>query len=163
QDPREGGGRIVGEVCHFIDLMQFLTGAPVRRVYAEAVASRDHETPDEDSVLVTLRFADGSNGAVAYLAQGDRALPKECVEIYAEGRTFVIDDFRGATSYAGGRGRTKRLRGQDKGQREQTRAACAVVLGGLAAPIPLEDLEATTRATFRILESLRTGQAVEVR
>ncbi|HLL76376.1 MAG TPA: bi-domain-containing oxidoreductase [Pyrinomonadaceae bacterium] len=162
QDPREGGGRIVGEVCHFVDLMQFLTGSPVTRVFAERVAARDAEIVEDDSVFVTLRFADGSNGAIAYLAEGDRALPKERVEIYGGGKTFVIDDFRSASAYAGGRERRTRLRGQDKGQRDEVRAACRVVLEGAPAPVGLEDLEATTRATFRILESLRTGEPKRV-
>lgn len=162
QDAREGGGRIVGEVCHFIDLIHFLTNSTTTRVYAEPVASRDHETVDDDSVFITLRLADGSNASIAYLAEGDRALPKERVEIYGEGRTFVIDDFRAATAYASGRERRTRLRGQDKGQREEVRAACAVVTSGAPAPIALADLAATTRATFRILESLRTAEPRDV-
>jgi polar amino acid transport system substrate-binding protein len=162
QDPREGGGRIVGEVCHFVDLMQFLTGSLVTRVFAERVAARDAELVEDDSVFITLRFADGSNGSIAYLAEGDRALPKERVEVYGEGKTFVIDDFRAATAYAGGRAKGTRLRGQDKGQQEEVRAACRVVLEGATAPISLEDLEATTRATFRILDSLRTGEPQRV-
>ncbi len=162
QDPVEGGGRIVGEVCHFVDLMHFLTGSVVTRVYAEAVASRNAETVDEDSVFITLRFADGSNGAVAYLAEGDKAMPKERVEIFGEGKSFVLDDFRGATSYRNGREESTKPRQQDKGQADETRAVCDVVSKGREAPIALDDLAATTRATFRILESLRTGRAVNV-
>ena len=162
QDPREGGGRIVGEVCHFVDLMQFLTGSLTTRVYAERVASRDHDVIEDDSVFITLRFADGSNGSIAYLAEGDRALPKELIEIYGEGKTFVIDDFRAAVACARGREKKTRLRGQDKGQREEVRACLATVTEGRPAPIALEDLAATTRTTFRIIEALRTGEPKEV-
>jgi polar amino acid transport system substrate-binding protein len=162
-DPREGGGRIIGEVCHFIDLMQFLTGALVTRVYAEAITSRNQQLLDEDSVFITLRFADGSNGSIAYLSEGDRRMPKERVEIFGEGKIFVLDDFRSATTYSGGREETTRLRAQDKGQPDEVRAVCAVVLEGRPAPIALDELAATSRATFRIRESLRTGQALEVR
>ncbi len=162
QDAREGGGRIIGEVCHFIDLMHFLTGSHTTRVYAESIAARDHALIDADSVFVTLRFADGSNGTIAYLAEGDRALPKERIEIYGEGKTFVIDDFRIATSYTNGREKALRLRAQDKGQREEVRACLAAVSERQPAPIALEDLAATTRATFRILESLQTGERKEV-
>ena len=162
QDPREGGGRIVGEVCHFVDLMQFLTGSTVTRVFAEKTAARDAEIVEEDSVFVTLRFADGSNGSIAYLAEGDRALPKERVEIFGEGRTFVLDDFRGATAYRDGREKRIGGRGQDKGQADEVRAVCAAVLAGGPAPITLAELAATTRATFRIRDSLRTGEAKEV-
>lgn len=162
QDPREGGGRIIGEVCHFVDLMHFLTGALSTRVYAEAVMSRNHEIVDEDSVFITLRFSDGSNGSIAYLAEGDKALPKERVEIFGEGKSFVLDDFRSATAYRNGREEQTKLRAQDKGQTEEMRAVCEVVLKGGRSPIALDDLARTTLATFRIRESLRTGQAVEV-
>jgi polar amino acid transport system substrate-binding protein len=162
QDAREGGGRIIGEVCHFIDLMHFLTGAVTTRVYAESIISRNEQIVEEDSVFITLRFSDGSNGSIAYLAEGDKALAKERVEIYGEGKTFVLDDFRSATTYRGGREETAKLRNQDKGQASEVRAVCAVVTEGTDAPIALNDLAATTRATFRIRESLRTGLPVEV-
>jgi predicted dehydrogenase len=162
QDLQEGGGRIVGEVCHFVDLLQFWAGAPVTRVYAEAVASDDEQAVDEDSVMVTLRFADGSNGVVAYLAEGDRALGKERVEIFGGGGAFVLEDFRRASLYRGGREEVSRLRAQDKGQAAQARAVCAVVEGRAPSPFTLEELANTTRATFRIRESLRTGRALDV-
>lgn len=162
QDAREGGGRVRGEVCHFLDFMQYVTGSLVEKVYAEPVSSGDRESVDDDSVFVTLKFADGSNGTVAYLAEGDRALPKERVEIFGAGRTFVVEDFRAAASYAAGREARARLRAQDKGQRAEVRAVCAALRDGAPAPIPLEALANTTRATFRILDSLRTGEPKEV-
>ena len=162
QDQSEGGGRIVGEVCHFIDLMQFLTGVAPQSVYAESVAAGSGSIVSEDSVFITLQFADGSNGMIAYLAEGDRSLPKEHVEIFGEGKTFVIEDFRSAKVYVDGREKKETLRQQDKGQAEETRVACAVVAEGKPAPITLRELEATTRATFRIRDSLRTGQRVKV-
>lgn len=157
QDELTGGGRIIGEVCHFIDLMQFLTGAAPVRVFAESVAAQSREIVDEDSIVITLRFADGSNGTIAYLAEGDTALPKERIEIFGAGRSFVLDDFRRATSYQQGRASETKLRAQDKGQAAEVRALCALVRAGTPAPIPLAELVATTRATFRIRESLRTG------
>jgi polar amino acid transport system substrate-binding protein len=162
QDPVEGGGRIIGEVCHFIDLMQYLTGSVTTRVYAESTSSRDAEGTDEDSVFITLRFADGSNGSIAYLARGDKSMPKERVEIFGDGKIFVLDDFRSATLVSDGRTKEQKLRNQDKGQPDEVRAVCETVLKGGPAPIALEDLAATTRATFRIRESLRLGQALEV-
>jgi predicted dehydrogenase/threonine dehydrogenase-like Zn-dependent dehydrogenase len=162
QDASEGGGRIRGEVCHFVDFMQYVTGSPVTRVHAESVTSDDREGTDDDSVFVNLKFADGSNGAVAYLAEGDRALPKERVEIFGAGRAFVIEDYRSAASYVGGRETRTRLRAQDKGVREEVRAVCAALRQGGPAPIPLQDLANTTRTTFRILDSLRTGEPVRV-
>ena len=161
-DPKEGGGRIVGEVCHFVDLMHFITDSLVARVYAESISSHNQEIVDDDSVFITLRFADGSNGSIAYLAEGDQALPKERIEILGGGKSFVIDDFRSATAYHNGRAKKIKLRGQDKGQKNEVRAVCAVVVEGKPAPITLEDLATTTRATFRIQESLRTGLPAEV-
>ncbi|HEV3467978.1 MAG TPA: bi-domain-containing oxidoreductase [Pyrinomonadaceae bacterium] len=162
QDPREGGGRIVGEVCHFVDLCQFWTGAHVTRVYAESVASRDAHVTEEDNVVITLRFADGSNASVAYVAEGDRSLPKERAELFGGGRAFVLEDFRRATLHRGGGEETVRLRAQDKGQAAQARAVCALVREGGPLPTPLEDLANTSRATFRIRESLRAGRPLDV-
>jgi predicted dehydrogenase/threonine dehydrogenase-like Zn-dependent dehydrogenase len=162
QDPHEGGGRIVGEVCHFIDLLQYWTDAPPVSVFAQTIASRNQEIFDSDSVMINLQFADGSNGCIAYLAEGDKTLPKERVEIFGEGSVFVLDDFSDAYLYRNGREEKVRLRKQDKGQIGEVKAVCRMVLEGASAPIALEELTATTRATFRILDSLRTGQSVGI-
>jgi predicted dehydrogenase/threonine dehydrogenase-like Zn-dependent dehydrogenase len=149
QDPLAGGGRIVGEVCHFIDLMQFLTEAAPVSVFAESVGAKSSQVVDADSVFITLRFADGSNGCIAYLSEGDKALPKERVEIFGGGKTFVLDDFR--------TGKT-----QDKGQRTQVQRVCSSMLNGERSPISLDELAATTRTTFRVLDSLREHRPFEV-
>jgi predicted dehydrogenase/threonine dehydrogenase-like Zn-dependent dehydrogenase len=156
------GGRIIGEVCHFIDFMHFLTGSLTTRVYAEAIGGRNANVTDEDSIFITLKLADGSNGSIAYLAEGDSALPKERIEIFGGGKSFVIDDFRSAIQYSDGREKITKLRDQDKGQAEETRLVCAMVREGKPAPIALEDMATTTRATFRIRESLRRGSPVSV-
>ncbi|HKG45636.1 MAG TPA: Gfo/Idh/MocA family oxidoreductase, partial [Pyrinomonadaceae bacterium] len=162
QNAEEGGGRIVGEVCHFIDLMQHVTGAPPVYVFAESISARSNKIVDADSVFITLRFADGSNGTVAYLSEGDKGLAKERMEIFGAGRVFVLDDFRRATLYKDGREEQIALKAQDKGQQEQVRAVCASVLHGGAAPISLHELAATSRATFRVLDSLREREAMEI-
>lgn len=162
QDEAEGGGRIIGEVCHFIDFAHFITGSLTTRVFAEAIASDNANVTGADSVFITLRMADGSNASIAYLAEGDGAMPKERIEIFGGGRSFLIDDFKSTTEYANGQEKTTRLRAQDKGQPNEIREVFAMVREGRPAPIALEDLAATTRATFRIRESLRTGLPVEV-
>ena len=162
QDPLQGGGRIIGEVCHFIDFMEFITGALPVSVFAESVTGTNALSVDDDSVLITLRFADGSNGSIAYLAEGDRALAKERVEIFGAGKSFVIDDFRRSIAYRDGREEPTTLRAQDKGQLDEVRAVCESILRGDAAPISLEELAATSLTTFRILDSLRTGQRVDI-
>jgi predicted dehydrogenase/threonine dehydrogenase-like Zn-dependent dehydrogenase len=165
QHPDEGGGRIVGEVCHFIDLMQFLTNSAPASVFAESVSAQfnsSEKTVDRDSVFITLRFADGSNGAIAYISEGDKSLPKERVEIFGGSRSFVLDDFRRATLHKDGREEQVTLKAQDKGQQAQVRQVCASVLQGAEAPISVNELAATTRATFRILDSLREHRPFEV-
>jgi polar amino acid transport system substrate-binding protein len=142
QDSIEGGGRIVGEVCHFVDLMQFFTGAPPVSVFAESVSAKSPKIVDADSVFITLGFADGSNGSIAYLSEGDKSLPKERVEIFGAGKIFVIDDFRSGKV-------------QDKGQKTQVRQICASITNGEPPPIALSELAATTRTTFRIRDSLQ--------
>jgi len=162
QNAEDGGGRIIGEGCHFIDLIQYLVGAPPVSVFAESISAKSSKIVDADSVIITLRFADGSNGSVAYLAEGDKGLAKERVEIFGAGRSFVLDDFRRATLYKDGREEQLALKAQDKGQQEQVRVVCASVLQGGAAPISPDELAATTRATFRVLDSLRERQPFEI-
>src|SRR6185369_9026410 len=138
------GGRVVGEVCHFIDFMTFLTGAPPTSVFAEASSAKSDKIVDADSVFITLKFADGSNATIAYLAEGDRGLAKERVEIFGEGKSLVLDDYRSVTMYRDGREKQVNLRAQDKGQKDQVTAVCAAVLSG-KAPISLDDLASTSR------------------
>jgi polar amino acid transport system substrate-binding protein len=118
-------------------------------VFAESVSAKSAQIVDADSVFITLRFADGSNGAIAYLSQGDKSLPKERVEIFGGGKIFVLDDFKNGKV-------------QDKGQRNQIKRICDVIREGGPAPISLDELAATTRATFRILDSLRERRPCEV-
>ncbi|PYS72352.1 MAG: oxidoreductase [Acidobacteria bacterium] len=162
QDEQQGGGRIIGEVCHFIDLMTFVVGSLPVAVFAESVSGRSDKIVDADSVFITLKFADGSNGSVAYLGEGDKTLPKERVEIFGSGKTFVLDDFRRASMYKDGRETQVTLKAQDKGQLDQVRAVCASVISAGPAPISLEELASTTRATFRVLQSLRERRVVDI-
>ncbi|HEX6046165.1 MAG TPA: bi-domain-containing oxidoreductase [Pyrinomonadaceae bacterium] len=162
QNAIEGGGRIVGEVCHFIDLMQFLTASAPISVFAESVSAKSEKAVDADSVFITLRFADGSNGCIAYLSEGDKSLPKERLEIFGGSRSFVLDDFRRATLHKDGREEQVTVKTQDKGQQEQVKQVCACVLQGTPAPISVDELAATTRATFRVLDSLREHHPFEI-
>lgn len=160
-DPEEGGGRVIGEVCHFVDLLQFLCGAKPESVYALAAGKGGSGLP-EDNLSITIRFEDGSIGTVAYFSTGDRAIPKEYIEIYGEGKTFIIEDFRRARFARGNDIRVIRGRGQDKGQKAELLAFVEAVLGKRPAPIPFEELVYTTLATFRILDSVRERCEVAV-
>lgn len=162
QDPVEGGGRIIGEVCHFIDLIQFWTDARPVSVFAETISGGSFQIVDADSAFISLRLSDGSNACIAYLSEGDRRVNKERVEIFGGEKTFILDDFRCASFFEKGRERQRRLRAQDKGQAEQVRTVCDVVRGVRTAPISLDEIVATSRATFRILKSIRTRQPQEI-
>lgn len=160
-DPAQGGGRIVGEACHFIDFLTFLTGSLPVRVFAQSLP--EDQRYHADNVLLRIEFQDGSLGSIAYLANGDRSYPKERVEAFGGGRTAVLDDFRRLECARGGRRRTKRawLR-QDKGHKGIWQAFVASVQGAGPIPVPYDDLVAVTLASFAAVESLQAGKPVLV-
>ncbi|HUF38426.1 MAG TPA: bi-domain-containing oxidoreductase [Anaerolineales bacterium] len=159
QDPAHGG-RIVGEACHFVDFLTFLAGAPP----LDATA---HGLPDggryrEDNVQLTFTFPDGSIGTVVYLANGDRTVPKERLEVFSGGRVAVLDDFRSLALVRDRRKQVLRSRlRQDKGHTALWVAFAAAIAGG-TSPIPLDQVFGVTRATFAAVRSLRIGARVEV-
>jgi len=160
-DPVEGGGRILGEGCHFIDLLHFLAGSPPVRVYAESIGGGSRFRGD-DNVAITLRFADGSVGTVTYTAAGDATLGKEYLEVYGEGAVAILDDFRTLLLARNRKQEKVKAANQDKGFEEEMKRFVAAAKSGSAMPIPFEELTATTRATFAAVESLQRGGPVEV-
>ena len=161
QDPQQGGGRIIGEICHFVDFLTFLAGALPIRVYARALPNDGRYR--DDNVVITLEFADGSLGTIAYVANGDKSFPKERLEVFGGGAVAVLDDFRRLELVRNGRKKVVRSRlRQDKGHRGEWEAFVAAVQNGGPAPIPFEEIVATTLTTFRILDSLRCGGPVAV-
>jgi predicted dehydrogenase len=160
-DPVEGGGRILGEVCHFVDLLHHLAGAPPVRVSAECIASAGRFRGD-DNAIATLRFADGSIGTIAYTAAGDERMPKERLEVFGDGGVALLEDFRTLDLSRAGRRRRERSPRQDKGFAEEMRRFLAAIRTGGPMPIPFEALLASSLATLGIVESLRSGEAVTV-
>jgi predicted dehydrogenase/threonine dehydrogenase-like Zn-dependent dehydrogenase len=160
-DPQQGGGRLVGEGCHFIDFMTYLCGQPPVRATASALP--DHGSYHEDNFGLTLDFADGSVGQLVYVANGDRALPKERIEVFGGGRAAILDDFRRLERIADGRRRSQRswLR-QDKGHAAEWQAFIGAIRTGGPPPIPYEHLFGVASATFAGLESIRTKKPVDV-
>jgi len=154
----EGGGRIVGEVCHFVDLCAHLAGSPVVEVSATRSAA------GADDVMVSLRMANGSMAAVAYLIDGDRAAAKERIEVFGGGRCGTIDDFRRARVTGVGRAirHGRWLPRQDKGHAAEMAAFVRAVASGHASPVSFESAVNTTRATFAIVRSLEAGGPVPV-
>lgn len=161
-DPAIGGGRIVGEGCHFVDLMMFLAGAPPVEVFARALP--DDGRYQQDNVTVQLRFASGSVGTLTYLANGDRRVPKERLEVSGGGGTAILDDFRRVTLARGGKVRKtgRPWTRQDKGHRAELAAFVEAVRSGGESPIPLGEAAIVTETTFRILDSLRSGMPERV-
>lgn len=160
-DPEQGGGRIIGEVCHFVDLLTFLSGSPPIRVSASALPSVGDYV--EDNVILTFSFGDGSVGTVNYFANGDRSLPKERLEVFQAGRVAILDDFRQLALIANSRRRTFRSRlRQDKGHQGEWEAFVDAIVNSQEPPIAYDQLFAVTRATFAAVQALRTGESVSI-
>jgi predicted dehydrogenase/threonine dehydrogenase-like Zn-dependent dehydrogenase len=157
QDEIIGGGRIIGEACHAIDLATFLTASPPVRVFAESVGGPNAPTVTDDQCFITLRHANGSVSSIAYLAGGDKAFPKERVEVLGGGRLAVIDDFREVVLSSGGKTKKVRAWQQDKGHREEVTAFARVVAEGGACPISWEELRAVSLASILAVRSIREG------
>jgi len=161
QDLETGGGRIVGEVCHFIDTSAYLTGSLPKSVYATCVRKTDQSTPDEDNVAVVIHFENGSTASINYMAYGNEQVPKEYIEVFCGDVLMQMSDFRTLTIYRGSRKERVKNRGQDKGFENELRAFTNAIKSG-EPPIPFDSLYQTTLTTFAVRDSLRTGLPVEL-
>jgi predicted dehydrogenase len=156
QDPDQGGGRIVGEGCHFIDFLTFLVGQNPISVSADGLV--DNGRYNQDNVILTLKYADGSIGTIAYLANGDKAYPKERVEVFSGGRVAVLNDFRSLEmAFKGKLVRRKTTFKQDKGHQACWAAFIDSLRNHGQPPIPYDQLVMTTQASFTALKALREG------
>jgi polar amino acid transport system substrate-binding protein len=160
QDPEIGGGRIVGEMCHFIDLMQFFTGSDPVRVFAESIATDNTLMTPYDNIAVTVRFKNGSVGNLVYVANGDKALPKEKIEVFGAGNTGIINDFHDGAFLRNGKAVT--LKSSGKGHREEVQSFINVIQKGSGNPLSFRSICLTTIATIKILDSLYTGFPQEI-
>ena len=154
QDPQVGGGRIIGEGCHFIDLARFLVGHPIVEARVQALGGRSHR-PGDDNSNITLSFADGSWASILYLANGHKAFPKERVEVFCAGRVLQLDNFRRLQGYGWQGFRAHKLWRQDKGQNACAQAFVDSVRNAGAAPIPLEEILEVARITVALGEAAR--------
>lgn len=151
-DRETGGGRIIGELCHFIDLATFWAGAPIAALCASG-------TPESGDVSVLLCFADGTQGTINYFTQGSKAYPKERYELFQGGRVLLLDNWRKLEGF-GFRNFSSMSGSQDKGHEQLFRAFLQRVAQGGAPLIPYAALMHTTRATFAVEESMRSGSWV---
>ena len=160
QDPKVGGGRIVGEVCHFVDTLRFLCDSPVKSVQANCIQTDDRTQVNRDSVAITLKYESGSVGQINYYAIGNSDYPKERLEVSAGKSTVVIDDYRRMEIY--GKKKEKFKANQDKGFDAEIEAFIHSVIKGGGPPIPLKELIETTLVTFAIHQSLNKGIIVHL-
>ncbi|ACF14598.1 Alcohol dehydrogenase zinc-binding domain protein [Chloroherpeton thalassium ATCC 35110] len=158
-DLKIGGGRIVGEACHFIDLITFLTGSKVISVCMTALG----ENPDEstDNATILLKYENGSNGVINYFANGSKSYDKERVEVYSQERTLILQNWRKLTGF-GFNGFTSMASKMDKGHEAQFRLLTEQVNNGGPALIPFEEIENTTKATFAAIQSLKEFRWIAV-
>ncbi len=159
QDQAIGGGRIIGEGCHFVDFITFLVGAAPVSVSAHALS--DNGKYREDNVSMTFTFPDGSVGVVDYLANGDKSFPKERVEVFCGGQIAVLEDFRSLQMTKDGKKKEVKLAAQDKGQKNEMEIFTKAIREGGEPPIPYEQLIGVTRSTFAAVESLRENKSVK--
>ena len=145
QDLEVGGGRIIGEVCHFIDLLRYVVGEPI--VDFERLTMK---TDLQDTVSVQLGFADGSIGTVHYFANGSKAFPKERLEVFAQGRVLQLDNFRKLTGYGWPGFRRMNLWKQDKGQKACAAKFLETIRNGGQSPIPWRELYEVSRVTIEL-------------
>ena len=158
-DMKTGGGRIIGEACHYIDLIAYLTGSRVKAVCMNAMGVNPEVNTDNASIL--LKMENGSTGVINYFANGSKAYSKERVEVFSQERTFIMDNFRKTEAF-GVKGFSKLKTSMDKGHKNQFHRLIQAVQNGGDALIPFESIVNTTRASFAAIESLKGNKWVEV-
>ncbi|GAA5520533.1 bi-domain-containing oxidoreductase [Aliifodinibius salicampi] len=163
QDPDIGGGRIVGEACHYVDLIQYLTGSLVESVYMQGMGQNPKSTTDNASIL--LKMENGSTGVINYFSNGNKSYSKERIEVFYQGKNLILDNFRKLYGYGYGGLITNRLlkTKQDKGHKEQFERLAQSWKEGGSVLIPFNEIVNTTRSTFATIQSLKTQQKTEVK
>ncbi|MGA2979162.1 MAG: bi-domain-containing oxidoreductase [Terriglobales bacterium] len=160
-DPEQGGGRILGEVCHFVDFLCFLAGACPVEVHAQTVGNPGQYSLD--NVVASLKFANGTLGTISYLANGDKSASKERVEVFGGGAVAILEDFRRLELIHNGRKQVTRARWRpDKGHKAEMQAFVNALRGEAPPPVPFEQVVGSTLATLRLQNSCQTGQPLAV-
>jgi predicted dehydrogenase/threonine dehydrogenase-like Zn-dependent dehydrogenase len=160
-DLEQGGGRLIGECCHFIDSLVFLTGSEVEEIHAAGYGNSQLPVQARDNVAITLGFANGSVGSILYVADGSGRVSKERLEAFSGNRSAILDDYRTLALFGAEGTENRGGRGQEKGHRFEIDAFLRGVEQG-EPPVPLGELANVSLATLAVVESLRTGQAIQV-
>ena len=158
-DPEKGGGRIIGEACHYMDLLSFVAGSPI--VAVSAMQMGDGPAVREDKMSIVLSFADGSVGTVNYFGNGHKGYPKERMEVYSEGRILHLDNFRLLRGW-GFKGFRKLKTKMDKGHQAEFKAYAKQIASGGEPLIPFEQLVNVTRASFAAVQSANENQVIRI-
>lgn len=161
QDPSVGGGRIIGEACHFVDYLQAICGARVTSVHARCTGAAATD-PAQDEAILSLGFADGSVGSIIYAAGGDRGVAKERFEAMGDGAAVVMDDFGRSEFHRNGRRSVFKSRKRDKGFATQMAAFCTSVRDGAAPGMAFDDVASVTRTCLRAVDSMKTGMVYDI-
>ena len=162
QDPIKGGGRIIGEGCHFVDLLRYIVDRPIVAVTATQLGDAPGVESREDKMVINLEFADGSLGTIQYLANGHRSFCKERLEVFSEGRILALDNFRRLTGYGFANFKKQNLWSQDKGRDAELDDFIGAVTNGGPALMPAAEIWNVTEATFAAVESAASGRRVEL-
>jgi predicted dehydrogenase/threonine dehydrogenase-like Zn-dependent dehydrogenase len=158
-DMEVGGGRIIGEACHFIDLISYLCDSHVVSVCMNAMGENPEENTDNATIL--LKYANGTNAVINYFANGSKAYSKERVEVFHQNRTLIMDNWRKLKGF-GFKGNSDASSGQDKGHQNQFNLLVERVLTGGEAIVPMDSIVNTTKASFAAIESLKTGEWIKL-
>lgn len=158
----EGGGMLIGEMCHFVDLMQFICGDAPISVYAQALRVKSQKTADTDNLAIVISFGGGSVGTLCYNTVGNGSFPKERLEVYGGGMVGVLDDFRSLEIVKGGKPARIKAANQDKGQAREVAETIEAFRTAGQAPIPFAELVAGMRAIFAARQSVLSGQPVGI-
>lgn len=157
QDQIIGGGRIIGEACHFIDLMRFLAGSKIKTMQCMQMGMHPAEQTVEDKAVITLGFEDGSFGTIHYLANGAASFPKERIEVFTAGRVFQLDNFRRLTGFGWPKFKRMHLWKQDKGQVECCQRFLTAIKTGTPTPIAFEEIIEVARVTIMAANQMKTS------
>lgn len=158
QDLQVGGGRIIGEVCHFVDLAMFFAQSKIKEVFAQTL---DDSNQLMDTLSIILKFDNGSIANISYFSNGSKKVPKELIEVFSSENTWIIDDFK-KMFFASRSVKKYKLYKQDKGHKNEIEAFMYSVKNGTSSPISFEDIYISTKTTFAVLESIKQRKIIEI-
>jgi predicted dehydrogenase/threonine dehydrogenase-like Zn-dependent dehydrogenase len=159
---QEGGGRIIGEVCHFIDSLQYATSSVPVRVFAETISSGNDQVTNEDNIAITLKMKNGSIATLLYTGVGHKGIPREQIEVFGNNQSYVINNFTELTFIRDGKREHKKKFNIDRGHQNEFNLFFDAIRNGKPLPVDFSEYLYTTMATFAIMESLQTGKPVDV-